>query len=752
MLDDAQLRAAWQQHAQSTNGDAWRKAYRGHIEAIDAATPDELASRAWQERLWRDKSITPVGPGDGVNVTALYEDHAIVQRIVDLRSLALPNEVEQRAQRIQGLYNELLAIVATRDVRVKPAAKLMRIFAGLLPRELTCIMSYRPNLDAASLLLGPTRRAPLELHVLMRQRLRNVLGPEQGGREDDVQRSTFCWWLHENHADLSASGSVKTTTGLASEPDEPATLLLWPFGKQWKSSAAIKGFDRYYRDVVQAAVAGVARDELVELIRADPQYSHQQPQSVRHQISFVKGLGLLDDREGLLRPTAEGEELLEIEQPDVLVRLLIERVFGYAQLLERLNRSPRPVPTAEVVAGLQSIYPNWTSGFAPRALLGWCDALGLVDQRDGAYSISDYGRGWAARLPAALPLPPKESAVETSGDADQAPAGSGVGFPTFTAIWSAMQRDPLSATFVFEPALVAALDAGWRMNAQKRFVILSGLSGTGKTAITGCYARAVCASMGLEPERHFTVVPVSPDWRDPTSLFGYFNALGTDPTYQPELTLRVVLRAAADPSRPYFLVLDEMNLARVERYFAPMLSAMETGLSLDLHANEGPINGVPPSVPWPRNLYIAGTVNMDESTHPFSDKVLDRAVTLEFWRVDLQSFFARRAEPRDAKTEDLLTQLNQRLEPIRRHFGYRTAGEVLDFVGAMNSAGAIDGLDLGVFGKVLPRLRGEQSPGLEAALAGLHDLCKANALQRCSAKLESMLADLRHTGMTRFWA
>jgi 5-methylcytosine-specific restriction protein B len=71
-------------------------------------------------------------------------------------------------------------------------------------------------------------------------------------------------------------------------------------------------------------------------------------------------------------------------------------------------------------------------------------------------------------------------------------------------------------------------------------------------------------------------VPVSPDWRDPSGLIGYFNALHADPTYQAEPALRLICGRIATPL-PYFLILDEMNLARIEHYFAPFLSAMETG-------------------------------------------------------------------------------------------------------------------------------------------------------------------------------
>jgi 5-methylcytosine-specific restriction enzyme B len=95
-----------------------------------------------------------------------------------------------------------------------------------------------------------------------------------------------------------------------------------------------------------------------------------------------------------------------------------------------------------------------------------------------------------------------------------------------------------------------AFDAAWRFNDKKRFVILSGLSGTGKTALARGYAHAVCSLMGITPERHARIVPVLPDWHDPTGLLGYYNALHADPTFQVESALRLLLDADKDPGHP----------------------------------------------------------------------------------------------------------------------------------------------------------------------------------------------------------
>ena len=95
-----------------------------------------------------------------------------------------------------------------------------------------------------------------------------------------------------------------------------------------------------------------------------------------------------------------------------------------------------------------------------------------------------------------------------------------------------------------------------------------------------------------------------------------------------------MLRAARDPSRPYLLILDEMNLAHVERYLADVLSGIESRAevlpNLTLKDGSWLPDAVMPRIALPRNLFIVGTVNVDETTYLFSPKVLDRANTIEF--------------------------------------------------------------------------------------------------------------------------
>jgi hypothetical protein len=302
-----------------------------------------------------------------------------------------------------------------------------------------------------------------------------------------------------------------------------------------------------------------------------------------------------------------------------------------------------------------------------------------------------------------------------------------------------------------------ALHAGWRALASKHFVLLTGLSGTGKTQIVLRYAQAVCDQLNLDPAQHISLVPVSPEWHDPTALLGYVNPLHTEVAFHSGPVLPFLMHAVEFADKPHFLILDEMNLAPVERYFAPFLSAMESGGDLAIHHEDEAIMGIPRRVPWPANIFIAGTVNMDESTHSFSDKVLDRAFTLEYWDVDLPALFAKikRDHGAFALTCSVLQEFYDVLRPTRRHFGYRSAREVIEFViaGVDETDGeAIEFLDAAVFGKILPRVRGDDTQSMQEALRNAFNIAVKHKLTRSVSKLKAMAEQLDKTGLTRFHA
>lgn len=307
----------------------------------------------------------------------------------------------------------------------------------------------------------------------------------------------------------------------------------------------------------------------------------------------------------------------------------------------------------------------------------------------------------------------------------------------------------------FMNGLIERYHAGMCFHPRKHFVILSGLSGTGKTRLALDYATAIHASK-FEPEDnpHLFVCPVRPDWTDPSGLLGYLDVLSGRYIVPP--FLKAVLTAAAHPDSPVFVILDEMNLARVEHYLSDVLSAMESGAPLRLHSGETALQGdsgeeIRGEMPLPSNLYITGTINIDESTLPISDKVLDRAVIIDMSDVDLPGFLDRLTD-REPSLEDacktcrdLLEGANGIMSVHRQGFGYRTAEEfVRYFHFATSKVGYPPNstLDELLVQKIFPKLRGG-----EKQRRMLHELLKlTEGMPESQKLLNRLIEDLDELG------
>jgi 5-methylcytosine-specific restriction enzyme B len=745
----------------------WLAAFRNELELRERAD-DAFTRPDTQERLWRARGISGIGPGEAVDTRGAYTDGDVIQAFLGLRRGPWPKEDNARAQAMQGAYDRILNLVHPKHASSRPQAKLARAFTLLLPEHTHTAFSWQSRRNVQALLVGARRVGPIESAVLSRARLRSALD-EESDISEHVRRATFCWWLHERFETISR-GEDPTVGGplappVADETEVAPPLVPWPIMKQRKGLGAVTGYTDSYRAIVAAAQEGATVEDIVDSIRSDDDLAHWNPKMCRAVFHRVRRLGFLENRGGLWHPSPDGERLLEEDPPDVLVEKLLVRSFGLGHVLRSLKLRG-PLSRSELNALLRTLYPRWTTDFMPGSIGAWAASLGLVehDSQDRRV-LSSYGKAWEARLPPdlAVPDPAENEFDEVHGaEGQSAPEQSQLGWPTLELMLASFRSDPTLQQLVFSDSQLRTLHVAWHCQPTKRFVLLSGLSGTGKTALLVRYAQTFVRLVGSDPAQHCALVPVAPDWRDPSGLLGYINALHVDPTFQAGPALRLLLRAARNPAQPYFLILDEMNLARVEQYFAPFLSAMEVpDAPFVIHAHDEPINDVPPSIAWPRNLFIGGTVNMDETTYPFSDKVLDRAFTLEFWDVDLPSFLDRRATTgaaRHAATERLLVEMNDVLKKARRHFGYRTARELLDFLDQAERDVAVDDavrtglVDDVVFSKILPRLRGEETPGFHGVLEATGKLCVDHGLVRSASKIGEMVERLRATGVTRFWA
>lgn len=345
----------------------------------------------------------------------------------------------------------------------------------------------------------------------------------------------------------------------------------------------------------------------------------------------------------------------------------------------------------------------------------------------------------------------------------------------------------------------------------KPFLILSGISGTGKSKIIELFARALGATA---ENRRFNLIPVKPDWSDSTDLLGYRNIEGQ---FIPGIITKICKEAMEHKNIPYFIVLDEMNLARVEYYFSDILSLMETRrkneegeiitnnlLNKDmLESTDSDAFIEYGEVYIPENVYIVGTVNMDETTFPFSRKVLDRANTIEFNKVDLNydfdSLFNDTEEPRilhndflksrflkikdcieqkDIAKETIaqLIEINNILEKYNFHFAYRVRDEIVFYMIYASEEELLsfnEALDNCIVQKILPKINGSSNECYEVLLDLFEHLTKIEIKNRenlddkelneleekaqitpsplASEKLLVMIRRFVKDGFTNFW-
>lgn len=163
--------------------------------------------------------------------------------------------------------------------------------------------------------------------------------------------------------------------------------------------------------------------------------------------------------------------------------------------------------------------------------------------------------------------------------------------------------------------------------AASHFMILEGLSGTGKSSLPRYFAKFINANL--------LFVPVQATWRDKTNLIGYFNDFSK--AYSETEFLTSLYHANYNPDMIHVFVLDEMNISRVEYYFADFLSVLEyPEEEWKIKIMQLPYNFIPPAklddgvIQIPNNVYFVGTANKDDSTFTITDKVYDRAITIDF--------------------------------------------------------------------------------------------------------------------------
>lgn len=292
----------------------------------------------------------------------------------------------------------------------------------------------------------------------------------------------------------------------------------------------------------------------------------------------------------------------------------------------------------------------------------------------------------------------------------------------------------------------------------KPFVILAGISGTGKSKIVRLFAEALGAT---KENNQFNMISVRPDWNDSTDLIGYKNLQSK--FIKGKLT-QIIEYASENLDKPYFVCLDEMNLARVEYYLSDYLSVIESrqligetivtdSLIYDYEIEDED------SLKLPENLYLIGTVNMDDTTFQFSRKVLDRANTIEFSDVNLGSLFENDEEEVENMTDvyndflkstylkathieseyrEYAKKINQKIIAInnilsksQKQFAYRVRDEILFYIIENKKANLLSedsAFDYQIMQKVLPAINGSENSIKEVLVNLFNFVCEKDIL------------------------
>ena len=255
----------------------------------------------------------------------------------------------------------------------------------------------------------------------------------------------------------------------------------------------------------------------------------------------------------------------------------------------------------------------------------------------------------------------------------------------------------------------------------KPLVILPGISGTGKTRLTRLYADAVHGiATPLQENPFYLLVAVQPDWHNARDLLGYYNGLTNK--FHATALLRFSIARPAIRNSPISLSRRAQPGASGVLPRADPVGAGGGGAS-DRPGCAGTLVETPDGAtlrnPFrlPLNVALIGTVNVDESTFALSDKLLDRANVIELTHVDLDAFRQSYRGPVDAEAWRIMAEVHAILSGTGQPFGYRTLTEVLRYLEKARDVLAPErALDLQLKQKVLPKLRGEDSPRLRQAL------------------------------------
>lgn len=601
----------------------WRRSYSDQVRRVLGADRAAWHAPEFQKMLWDASDVSGIGPGQAVTVVGAYPDTELADLLFDARSSLDGLGVEDRGKRLQALFDEVLAWVYPRYTQRRPKARLVRLLASMFPYDMTCLMDAS-RVFGVQRVLGALRLpgAYVAQHASLRERVREAIGTP-ATIEEAVDQSIFCWFLWQAKVERADDGAVALPpTERKSVALPPLSIL--PANAQRRALTAVKDNVGLLVTMVREAEQGIAREDLIDVILNEA--SQLNASSAPNMISqAMGGLGLIRLEDGSYRPTERGQELLIASDPVQVLRApLVGRVFGMGHLLLMVGREPGVMRHSEAAKRLQALVPTWTSTLPGSHIVSWARLVGLV-QLDGSTGggrliLTDDGEDYAAALPVDFErlwrLTP-----ELDVEVDGIPGEDAVPVP----IPPTTPASPYDAQSILDEGCFLEkerVEAAVELLRRKKNLILQGPPGTGKTWLA---KRLGYALIGAKDTERLVALQFQPSlsyedfvrgWR-PDGRGGLRLADGA--------FLEAVQAAAAEPQRPFVLVIEEVNRGNPAQILGELLTLVEA-------TKRGPEEALRLAYPRsldervyvPENLYIVGTMNLADRSLALVDLALRR--------------------------------------------------------------------------------------------------------------------------------
>ncbi|MBB3973366.1 McrB family protein [Hansschlegelia beijingensis] len=587
------------------------------------ASREEWRAPEFQRMLWDASDVSGIGPGQAVTVVEAYSDTQLADLLFDARGSLDGLGVEQRGERLQMFFEEVLAWIYPRYTKRRPKARLVRLLASMFPHDMSCLMDAGRVFGVQRALGAP--RLPgsyVAQHSSLRERVREAVGAA-ATIEEAVDQSIFCWFLWQTKVDRADDGAVALPPPQREANALPALSLL-PANAQRRALAAVKDNVNLLVAMVREAEQGIAREDLIDVILNEaPQLNASSAPNMISQA--MGGLGLIRLEDGSYRPTERGQELLIASDPvQVLRGPLVGRVFGMGHLLLMIGREPGALRHSEAARRLQDLVPTWTSTLPGSHIVSWARLAGLV-QLDGSAGggrlvLTEDGDDYAAALPMDFErlwrlMPEQDVVVDAIPDEDP------VGLP----VQPATPAPPYDAQSILNEGCFLGKDrieAAVELLRRKKNIIIQGPPGTGKTWLA---KRLGYALIGAKDTERLVALQFQPSlsyedfvrgWR-PDGRGGLRLVDGA--------FLEAVQAAAAKPRRPFVLVIEEVNRGNPAQILGELLTLVEA-------TKRGPDEALRLAYPRsldervyvPENLYIVGTMNLADRSLALIDLALRR--------------------------------------------------------------------------------------------------------------------------------